>query len=316
MKKILRNTALLALFSVLLIGCEDFIEKDIDDKIVSLYAPANNLSTIQLTHTFWWDWLEDAETYNMQLVEGSFTSVTALLLDTMLTINKFNYTLYPGTFQWRVKGINNGSETYYSTYTLTIDSSLDISSQQLILSSPADGLITNNDNVTFSWNSLLNADDYLLEVYQDTWGGTLTLGPQVETGTSYSTTLTEGTFIWGVQGRNAATSSSTAFSVRTITVDTTSPSIVTLTAPANNATLSDIYNTYTWTQGTNTGTALTDNISFYSDASATNLIKSAQVTSSSHQDSLGIGTFYWTVQSTDAAGNVGPVSTIRTVIIQ
>ncbi|MCB0401208.1 MAG: hypothetical protein KDD41_03935 [Flavobacteriales bacterium] len=297
-------------------GCDDFIEKDIESEQILLLAPANNLTTTQLTHTFWWDLLKGAELYNMQIVEGTFSSVTNFVLDTTISKNKFDYTLYPGSFQWRVKGINNGSETYYSTFTLTIDSSLDISNQQVILSSPADNSITNNDNLSFSWNALLNADDYLIEIHEGSWTGNLVFGPQLVTSTGYSTTLPEGVLVWGVQARNSTSNTSTAFSTRTLTIDTTSPEIVTLVSPADNATLNDVYNTYSWTQGNNTGTALTEDIFFYSDAGATALVKTATASATSYQDSLGTGTYYWRVQSTDAAGNTGPMSIIRKVTIQ
>ena len=315
MKKIVKYS-IISLLLTAVIACNDFIEKDIDKETITLLAPANYLTTIQLTHTFWWNWLDGAEQYNMQVVEGSFTSVTKFLLDTTISKNKFEYTLYPGTFQWRVKGMNNGSETNFSTFTVTIDSSLDISSQQIVLSAPIDNYITNNDNITFTWNNLLNADDYLIEIHENTWTGNLVFGPQVTTSNSVTTTLPEGTFVWGIQGRNATSNTSTAFSIRTLTIDTTSPNMVTLVAPADNATLSNGYHTYSWTQGANTGTALTDDIFFYSDASATNLIKSIQAAGTSHQDSLGVGVFYWRVQSTDAAGNIGPMSNIRKLTIQ
>ena len=317
MKKIVRNRILLLLLGIAIVACDDFIEKDIDSETMTLLAPANNLTTIQLTHTFWWDWLDGAEQYNMQIVEGSFSAATSFVLDTTITTNKFTYTLYPGNFQWRVRGENNGYETYYTTYSLVIDSSLDITSQQVVLTSPADMLITNNNTVTFDWNTLLNADDYLLEVHQNTWSGAIVFGPQVVTTNTYTTTLPEGTLVWGVQARNSVSNSSTSFSTRTITVDTTAPEAVTLVAPADNAMLSDVYNTYSWTQGANTGTALTDVIYFYDDAAATQLNKSVQIPSgTSHQDSLGVGTYYWAVQSTDAAGNVGPFSVLRKVVIQ
>ena len=253
----------------------------------------------------------------MQVVEGSFSAATKFVLDTTITTNKFTYTLYPGTFQWRVRGENNGYETYYTTYSLVIDSSLNITSQQVILTGPTDMLITNNNSVTFNWNTLLNADDYLLEVHQNTWSGSIVFGPQVVSTNTYTATLPEGILVWGVQARNAISNSSTSFSTRTITVDTTSPGVVTLVAPADNAVLSDVYNTYSWTQGANTGTALTDVIYFYDDAGATLLNKSVQISSgTTHQDSLGVGTYYWAVQSTDAAGNIGPFSALRKVVIQ
>lgn len=316
MKKILRNVLLLTAISILFSACDDFIEKNIEDDYVTLIAPANNLTTIQLTHTFWWDWLDGAEYYNMQIVEGTFSTVTSFVLDTIISDNKFAYTLYPGSFQWRVRGENNGGVTNFTTFNLTIDSSLNISTQQVILASPANNYITNNDLITIAWNALLNADDYQIEVHQTTWAGSLVLGPKVVTSITDTFTLLEGTFVWGVQGRNSITGTSTAFSQRTITIDTTAPNVVTLNLPVDNDTLSNGYNTFTWTQGTNTGTPLTDDISFYSNAAATTLIKSVQAINSSHQDSLGLGTFYWRVKSTDAAGNIGTASSIRKIVIQ
>ncbi len=316
MKKILKNVLILTAISIIFVACDDFIEKNIEDDYITLIAPANNLTTIQLTHTFWWDWLDGAEYYNMQIVEGSFSGVTNFVLDTIISDNKFVYTLYPGSFQWRVRGENNGGVTNFTTFNLTIDSSLNISTQQIILASPADNYITNNDLITITWNFLLNADDYQIEVHQTTWAGSLVLGPKVVTALTDTFTLLEGTFVWGVQGRNSITGTSTAFSQRTITIDTTAPNMVTLNLPVDNDTLSNGYNTFTWTQGTNTGTALTDDISFYSNAAATTLIKSVQAVGTSYQDSLGLGIFYWRVQSTDAAGNIGTASSIRKIVIQ
>lgn len=316
MKKIAKYTILYLFISTLFFSCDDFIERDIKTDKISLLAPGNNLTTIQLTQTFWWDWMEGAEAYNMQLVEGTFSSVTKFVLDTTINQNKFSVTLYPGSFQWRVRGENNGGVSDYSTFNFVIDSTLNISSLQVVLSSPTDNFITNNDNVTFVWNSLLNADDYLVEVHQNTWTGSVAFGPQITSSTTLSTILPEGTFVWGIQARNATSATSTTFSTRTLTIDTTSPNVVTLILPADNAILSDVYNTYSWSQGANTGTALTDDIYFYSDLAATTLIKTAQAVGTSYQDSLGVGTYYWRVQSTDAATNVGPFSVVRKVVIQ
>jgi len=316
MKRIVNYTFLLLIVSTAFYSCDDFIEKDIEKETINLLTPGNNLTTVKLTHTFWWDWVEGAEQYNIQIVEGTFSSSINFVLDSIVTTNKFSHTLYPGSFQWRVRGLNNGYETMFSTYNLTIESTLDMSSLQVILSAPTDNIITNNNNVSFVWNSLSNADDYLVEVHQNTWTGNPIFGPQIENSTSVSTTLPEGVFEWGVQARNGTSNTSSAFFTRTITIDTTSPNAVILSMPADNSVLTDIFNIYSWTQGVNTGTALTNNIYFYSDASATILFKSAQATGTSYQDSLGVGTYYWAVRSTDAAGNIGDFSNLRKVTIQ
>ena len=72
MKKTLKIIALFLMITTIFVACDDFVEPDIDNEVVNLLAPANNLTTIQLTHTFWWDHIDGAEAYNMQIVEGTF----------------------------------------------------------------------------------------------------------------------------------------------------------------------------------------------------------------------------------------------------
>lgn len=317
MKKIIKSSLLLVLLSTLFYSCDDFIEEDITNERISLIAPANNIVTIQLTHTFGWNELEDAEQYNLEIVEGTFTAVTSFVLDTTVGSNRFRTTLYPGNFEWRVRGENNGSETDYTTFSISIDSSLDISSQQVILTSPNDFSIADDNTITFDWNNLLNADSYQVEIYENSLTGALIFGPDIVTTNSIEITgLPEGTLIWAVQARNTVSSSSTNFSTRTIVIDTTAPNQISLISPSNGALLNDTTNTYTWTQGANSGTDLTDMVYFYSDSAVT-LIPGFPVAVSSlttYTDSIGFDHF-WRVQSVDAAGNQGPFSELRRVNI-
>lgn len=305
------NPYLIGVILIISFSCNDFIEKKITNDTITLLAPSNNTSTTQLTHTLWWERLDGAEQYNLQIVEGSFTSVTTFILDSITGNNTFDITLYPGTFTWRVKGVNNGYETAYTTYTLNIDSTFDVSAQQILLSSPEDNYISNTTNISLSWNSLSNADDYTIEIYENAWQESLVHGPVTTTESSYNVSLGEGIYSWGIQGNNTSSSTSTDFFTRTLTIDTTSPGAATLTSPADSASLSNTYHNFTWTQASDNGTALTDNIYYYSDATATTLIKSVEEISSGYSDSLGIGTYYWRVRSVDAAGNVGAFSAIR-----
>jgi len=316
MKRIIKNSLLLIVLSTLLYSCDDFIEEDITSKKISLIAPVNNLTTIKLTHTFGWNELEDAEQYNLEIVEGTFSAVTDFVLDTTVGSNRFRTTLYPGNFEWRVRGENNGSETDYTTFSISIDSALDISTQEIVLRSPTDFAITSDTTITFEWDNLPNADEYLFEIYENSLTGVRVFGPEVETTNSIDVTiLDEGTFVWTVQGRNAVPSS-TGFSERTLIIDNTAPNQVNLVSPSNGQLLNDTVNTYSWTQGTNTGTALTDMISFYSDSLGNSLIKTVTIPAgiTSHTDSIGMNHF-WGVQSIDAAGNEGPFGELRRVNI-
>lgn len=322
MKKIVNYTALVLIISTVFYACDDFIEEDIENESVSLLAPRNNLTTIQLTHTFWWDWLEDAEIYNMQIVEGSFSSAINFVLDTTVSKNKFDVTLYPGTFQWRVRGENNGSVTDYTTFNLVIDSTLDISSLQVVLNSPVVDEITNNDSVFFSWTGLSNVDEYYIEIHENDLLGASVLSPTLVNETAFSKVLNEGTYLWGVLGRNLITGSSTNLETRTLIIDTTSPNIASLILPEHDSILLDTFNTYTWTQAANTGqgtpTELTDKIYFYSDSGSTIIAgfpKLISVGTTQYIDSIGID-HYWKVETEDAAGNVAEMTTLSKVRIQ
>lgn len=315
MNRKVKYSLLFLISAMLFSSCEDFIEPNIENETIQLLAPKNNLPTVQLTHTFWWDFLDGTEVYNMQIVEGTFASAIQLILDTTLNSNKFDATLPPGSFQWRVRGENNGGQTNYTIFNLVIDSALDISSLGVVLNGPSTNLITNSTSVDLSWSSLLNADDYLVEIHEDTWSGAVAFGPQIEVTTSLTVSLGEGDFVWGVQARNSTSATSTAFTTRTFTIDTTAPSSPLLVTPSNNSTVNNGYNTYTWTQGVNTGTAQTDHIYFYSDALGTIPFKDSSTAGLSYQDSLAPGTYYWAVRSTDAATNIGEFSTLNAVII-
>lgn len=316
--KVIHKHAIPLLITLLLVSCKDFIEEDISRDTITLNAPANNLQTVILTHTFWWDDLKGAENYKIQIVEGSFSSTIKLVLDSTVTLNKFNFTLYPGQFQWRVKGMNNGSETIYTTFTLTIDSTNDITTQTVVLDSPSDNYYSNTGIVTLRWNSIYLADNYLLDIRENSWSGNSLAGfPVSSINTEYNAILNDGTYEWGVQAENSVTNTFTGFTKRIITIDTEVPDTVALVLPIHNAILGDSTNSYSWSYPTiDSGTPLIDSIYFYSDISGSVLLKSGKGLSANYSDSLGVGTFYWRVRLIDAAGNTGNFSTMRKFTIQ
>lgn len=316
MKTLCKHLPIL-LFTIGLFSCKDFIEEDISRDMVVLRAPANNLQTVILTHTFWWDELDGSEQYNMQIVEGTFSSAIRLLLDTTIGLNKFNYTLYPGSFQWRVKGINNGSETYYTTYSLVVDSTNDITTQTVVLSSPSADFFSNLNSNTLRWDDIYLASNYNLDIRENSWSSNSVVGfPTSTTNLEYTVVLPDGIYEWGIQAENSVSNTFTGYSKRTLTVDTGVPDSVALSLPLNNAILGDSNYTYTWTHPTtDSGTTLTDSIFFYSDISGSILFKSGSGTSNNYTDSLGTGTYYWRVRSSDKAGNVGGFSTMRAFTI-
>ena len=127
---------------------------------------------------------------------------------------------------------------------------------KVVLTSPTDGTITNDDTPTFTWNRLTGANaptSYKIQV--DNSGSSFPSPevdqsvPQPSSGGSVSftaPTLALGTYTWRVQGINA--DGSGAFSdPRTVTIALTSPTLVT---PSNGATTNDQTPIFTWNRVT------------------------------------------------------------------
>jgi len=109
---------------VFLYACKnDLFEVDLNQEQVTLLAPANNLTATNGDITFWWEEVEGAIKYNLQIASPDFNNIQQLELDITTSSNKHDYSLTPGIYEWRIKAENGSSETVYSTRTLIIDSS-------------------------------------------------------------------------------------------------------------------------------------------------------------------------------------------------
>ena len=89
MNRIVKYSFIIFLVGLFMACTKDFIQKDIKNDIVNIIAPVDNMNTPNNTITFWWDELEGAEKYNLQIVKPSFDSITQLIVDTNVIINKF-----------------------------------------------------------------------------------------------------------------------------------------------------------------------------------------------------------------------------------
>lgn len=296
------------------IGCQkDIIVKDIKNEFVTVLSPPDGFKTPNNSITFWWEKIDGAEKYNVQIVSPSFSSIQQLISDTSVTGDKFVKTLQPGTYQWRIRATNNGGNTPWTTRTLTIDTSSNLAFSSVILASPADSFYTNATSVNLSWYSVSNASLYTLTV------------PGVIGNTNYSTTSatisfpTEGSFTWSVRAENSFSFS--PYSSRKIIIDRTAPSAPALTYPSTNANNIATNDTLRWT----TATGSSKDVIFISTAADfSNTIKLDTVSEVSNgirrylinNISSPTGTYYWKVKSVDKAGNVGNYSTAFNFSVQ
>lgn len=109
------------LVCLLAAGCEEALEKDITNQKVTLLAPVNNLITTDTLHTFFWDGLDGASQFRLQVVSPRFDSIVKLIIDTALTNNTFMMDLDPKIYQWRVQASNSAFTSGFSdTWNLKI----------------------------------------------------------------------------------------------------------------------------------------------------------------------------------------------------
>jgi len=304
---IMRKLLYLTFFVLLTIyACEDIVEDDLSKKSVVLLAPPDGFHTTITTNTFWWEVVDGCTGYNLQIVSPSFDFIEQLFLDTNIVINKWDFSLLPGEYEWRVRGYNNTSSTPFVVNSIIIDSTMDISQQIIQLLLPSDNDTSNITTYQFKWDLLYNADDYNFQLYFE--------------GNKYFTKITtndtvikslnegDGIYKWEVRGQNAF--SNTAYSSRTLFIDTTPPNKPILDLPDNLSSLPDSIIYFEWNHEMTTGSSIKDSLYIATDLLMNNLIRSTFLAYPNYEDSLGPGDYFWQVRSIDKASNKSEYSDI------
>lgn len=303
---------LILIFPFIFFNCKDIIEEDIEEETVVLLAPANGLQTVVVSHTFWWEPVDGADNYNLQIVTPSFSNLESLVADTNLSNVQFQYTLNPGNYEWAVRAYNSASSTDFTVFVLTIDSTPDLSAQQVVLNSPSNNTATGDSTITFRWYELYNAEDYRLEIHTPDWDGQSVINPQIIDGTEYTVYLDENFYTWGVQAQNATSSS--PYTTRDLIVDRTAPNTPVLLSPdddevINDSTLTNSTITFQWKRGANSGSAIYDSLYLYADEALTILEYSEYLSDTIFSYEMdAAGDYFWFVRSIDAADNYSAYS--------
>lgn len=110
---------IIALPSIL--ACTTIIEEDIENDSVKLLSPPNDYISKDGTLTFWWEQIDGAENYELQVVSKSFDYVETLIVDTLLSTNKYSKQIDAGEYSWRVRAINDGYKTNYTSQTFRVE---------------------------------------------------------------------------------------------------------------------------------------------------------------------------------------------------
>lgn len=305
----MKTTLLYKIFSccsfLFLFSCESILlEDDISDKEMTLVAPVNNAQFFSTGVSFTWGIVDGAEKYHLQIAKPNFDSPIQIVLDTIVSNNTFTNQLNIGGYEWRVQAVNNNYVTSYKSRFFTIVSNANFQNNTLVLTSPANNLITNTSTQNLTWQSIIGATSYQVQIYDNS---NTVVSDQNTSATTLSYTFPQGSYNWRVRATNGT--EQTLFTPRSILVDTTAPNTPILSSPANTSTNTNTSVSFQWSRTDIAGSAERDEISIYTNSALSNM-QLSEVANSPFITTLTTGTYYWFVKSYDAAGNMSSRSTV------
>ena len=300
-------------------GCDDVLEEDISDGIISIIAPADGQAIEGNVVQLRWGEIDGADDYRVQImVNRQF-----IMLDSLVADNIFNYQINPGEYTWRVRAENFAYTSAFSFESaFSVVASIDLTDQLITLESPDNNTYINEGNLNFSWQPINTADTYEFEILEVA-GSSETSIFKDEDLVSASITVPTGTvtkdaeYIWQVKASNA--SSATKFYQRKFFLDTQAPP-----APALNTPTSDqVFTTttpvdFTWTY-TDTGSIqsnITSTLEVSTDENFSTINLSETNANGEFSNTFSTAnTYYWRVKGVDAAGNSGVNSATGSFVV-
>jgi uncharacterized protein YegP (UPF0339 family) len=224
---------------------------DISDAQVQLIAPSDSVTITSATVNFTWDAVDGAESYTLQVATPDFQNPIQVVVDEVLTTTSFQTVLTNGEYQWRVKAVNESSETDYSVHSLTIDDSDsdDISDAVVVLLAPSDNAALNTTEVSFTWQAVTNATQYELQVASPDFNNPqqFVVNERFDNATTQTYTLNEGSYEWRVKAINDTSETEYTTNGFTLTLgDDLSTQNVSLLAPTTGTVLDTNTINFTW----------------------------------------------------------------------
>ena len=152
----------------LLDSCSAVFEKSIENSSIEIYTPADSFSTRISSQQFYWEPVEHATNYRLQIAKPSFNSglIQAIVLDTVMTGSSITVLLSTGEYEWRLRAQNAGSETVYYTRKLFVQE-IPFNQRTMIMVRPSTtttSFSTYIANVLFQWAALTGTQSYFIEI--------------------------------------------------------------------------------------------------------------------------------------------------------
>jgi hypothetical protein len=305
------NKIIFIALAVLTYSCDDILEEDISDNTVQIISPTEDTTIESNVVDFKWASLEGADKYRIQIYEDEI-----LLLDSLTSKTNLTLPLETGSYSWSVRGENYAYESFYSSpsnFSTIIP--VDLTNQQVVLSSPENNKFLNFINIPLVWQFLPNATSYNVKVINATSGLEVYAKNDmtVKSLTLDLTSLEDGNYEWQLTAKNDE-SETKQYSARKFNIDTTTPNQPKNSLPADNSTQTvNSSVTYTWSIAADTGTSkspVSYIVEFASDVDFTTNVQTQNSNSTTLQRTFTTtGIYYWRVRAIDGAGNTGTNST-------
>jgi hypothetical protein len=297
----MKNFKYILMFFVLvsIVACEEVLfEQDISEESVTLIAPSNNTEIEANSVRFNWTRVEGATDYEIQIATPNFANANQLVLNTITDSTFYQVQLIENDYEWRIRGHNSGYATPFSSAKFKVVPIQDFSANTVILLSPSNGLITNEEVHNLKWEEVPDATQYRIQVLDENGEP---IQSETTTETNMDITFPEGSLQWQVRAERD--SEYTLYSARDILVDTTPPNTPTLTEPADEAILTDPSVSFNWTRTLIEGSVESDSIYVYRDPNLTDLLLKDEATAPYGTTLDSDQTYYWFMKAFDEAGN-------------
>ena len=310
-------TSIILTATCLFSSCDAIIEPSISKKAVQPEAPADQYQSTNYTVGFWWDEVDNALGYHLQVVTPTFASPGSLVLDTIIKKNTFSFNFNPGNYQWRVLAQNGSSQTVYTSPRSFTVVATSIKQQAVQLVAPANNLLTNQGNIVFQWNSLYGATKYQLEIDTNNFvNESAVIFNQTIPGQNISFSFPKDqVYQWRVRAQND-TAQAQWSAVNLVTYDHTPPVQVTLSSPNDGVTVT----LPVALQWNTVATAVKYKLYVYQSDGVTLYNQNFPVLLNTNSYSFNLGKsgdkLYWAITALDAAGNESQLSVQRSFVLQ
>lgn len=272
--------------------------------VPTLVSPTNGSTVADLTPTFDWNDVTDADSYTILVDNASNFSSPEI----NQTVASSTYTpgsnLAAGTYYWKVLATNSsGSSAYSGAWSVTLTTPLPLPSVPTLIS-PADGSTVEDLTPTFDWNDAANATSYHIQIATKSNMTGLVVDTDVATSTyTPPSNMAVDVYYWRVLATNATGSSSyTGVWDVNVIAPPPPPGAPTLISPANGSGTTDTTPSFDWSDVASAldYEILVDNNSDFSSP----VINQTGLTVSGYTavSALTNGTYYWKVRGTNASG--------------